>query len=1123
MNQIHDELNIQAGPITYQWQVSTDSGITFNNLSGAPNSPTLSLTNINAIQNNYYYRAVASSGGLTIISSPAKLTALPKIDITSQPTNQVSYNQSATFSFSVNISNGAQKYYQWESAPASSLSKFSPIVGATGVSLLLNDIDEQDDGSLYRAKIVAKFNDALPLTVYTNSAQLDYISLPINITQHPRDLYFSNTEEPELFSVTVSHNGDLSYQWQESADGINFVNLPFTNNPTLYVSAIEDILNKNQYKYRAVISSDEYSVFSNAGTLHTGIELPIIDTVYNSTYLWGDPHLRIQSIRGPIANIDDNKYKDPIVYFYIKYDNEDSYKAVYQNRFSSATSTSGPAAVSSVWVVKNSQEYTGTDPNSTQSIATPSTNLKLSSCTFAGVTGWNYFSGRCLSFSTTAGLSNLDNANYSQLIKNSVKWLCKNKSNPSIVLMSSGNGAQDLKFKNQLATLTNKAVNVIVLSSFDNSNNILDTTDVVVLQNNYNWNSQTLTDSAQTALKTFVTKGGGLLTTEWVIYNMAQGLLKILKDVVPVIPTSAYTTKSPIRYIKNINDSILNTGVSSDFIFLSQNIAGTETAIVEAKAGATIFYHSEQCVDNTGEKTIAIGDMLTLIYKPDTWNSNLYYNVYTKWNKTISYTGKVKIGGALYWILKSLIEYKKDPTNIKYAAWKSGLTGSNTDGYGLVMKPYGITRQMLTDAVSAIDGSSQINAITEEITIGDDFWKNLSKLLRGLRPDDKYYTKNVLYFIKNPGNRITTPNVSVSMDSQALSTSGSLVSYRWQVSSNGGISFGNISDSIYYSGTNSAILTLKKPLLADNGKIFRLSAMSNGASTKYSNTSTLSVVPSIIISTYPTEQKSINGTAVFSVSASSTDGTLKYQWQKSSYKNRGYSNISNAVLPTLSVSVTNYNQNNTYYRVVIKNNSDATTTNGVKLVAVPVISISQQPKDYATNTSTAVFSATASSTNPLNTVSTLTYQWQVSNNNKTYTNIVNQTNPILSLTNLTKANNNYYYRAVIRSSGVTQVISNPAQVKITPSILTGSISNIITYTTTLGVDYANSVMGISATSTGGNLTYQWQQSKDKGITYTNIAGATTNQLIVKNIPKNAYANYKYRVLITNPMETIIAY
>lgn len=1122
MNENHNELNIQAGPITYQWQVSTDNGITFNNLVNGPNSPSLSLTNVNAIQNNYFYRAIASSGGLTIISNPAKLIALPTVDITSQPTNQTASSQSVTFSFSVNISSGARSTYQWESASSNNPREFSSIVNATGNSLVLNNIREEDDGTLYRAKIVSKFNDALPSTTYTDIVQLDYIASLITINQQPLDLYLSSPEQPELFTVVASASTELTYQWQESPDGINFTNLPLTNNPTLYISAVEDILNKNQYKYRVIVSSSEYTIASDIATIHTGIELPIIDNVYNNTYLWGDPHLRIQSIRGPLANIDDNKYKDPIVYFYIKQENGDSYKAVYQNRFASPSSTSGPAAVSDVWVNINNQRYTGVDPDTTQSTTTPSASLKLNTCTFAGVTGWDYFGGRCLSFSTTAGLSNLDNTNYSQLIKNSIKWLCKNKSNPSILLMSSGNNAQDLKLKNQLATLTNKTINTKVLSSFNNSDNILETIDVVVLQNNYNWNSQTLNDSAQTALKTFVVKGGGLLTTEWALWNMAQGLLKILKDVVPVVPTSAYTTKSPVRYIKNINDSILNSGVSSDFSFLSQNIAGTETAIVEAKAGAIIFYHSEQCVDNKGDKTIAVGDILTLIYKQDLWNNSSYYNIYTKWNKSIKYTGKVKIGGALYWILKSLIEYKKDPNNPKYKVWSSGLMGPNTDGYGLVMKPFGITRQMLTDAVNSADGSSAINSITEEITIGDNFWKNLSKLLRGLRPDNQYYTKNVVYFIKNPGNRLTTPGIPVTMDAQALSTNKSLITYKWQVSSNQGVSFGNLSDGAYYSGTSSNVLTIKKPLLIDNNKIYRLSANSSGASTKYSNTSLLSVVPSITISSYPTEQKSINGNATFSVTASSIDGTLRYQWQKSNNKNTGYSNISNAVKSTLGVSVTNYNQNNIYYRVIIKNNSDTIITNGVKLIAIPVITITGQPTNYTTNNNSAIFRVSATTTNPLITPSTLTYQWQYSTNNKTYSNLPNQTKEYLSLTNLTKSQNNYYYRATIKVGNI-QLISNSAQLKILPTILYSTISNMVSYVNTNNTEYANVAMSVFAESTGGNLSYQWQQSKDAGVTYSNLANTNTSQIIINNIPKNYYKYYKYRVLISNSIETIIAY
>lgn len=1120
---MNEETNIQAGPITYKWQVSTDSGLTYTDLANGPNSPTLSLSNISDVQDNYYYRVIATSGGLTIISDGAELSVFPVVNIVSHPQSQTIYDDDAIFSVLTDISDGAQTSYQWEYATHNNSTSFTPIVGATGTSITVTGLDEIDDGNLYRVKIISKFSDTYPKTVYSNSAILDYVSSPITISQQPQDLYLSDISNPELFTVIASANTELNYQWEESNDGINFTAIPFTDNPTLYLSAVDNFINKNQYKYRVLISSADRSLYSNIVTLHTSIELPIIDNIYNNTYLWGDPHLRIQSIKGALANLDDNNSIDPIVYFYIKYPNGNSYKVIYQNRFATTASTTGPAAISNIWLEVNGQKVSGTEFPTNKSTSTPSTDIVLGNCTYAGVTGWDYSAGRCLSFSTTAGKTNLTNANYAQLLRNSIKWLCKNKSNPSILIMGSGDTTQDNNLKNSLSSITNKTINVVPLNTFDNTNNILSTTDVVFLQNNYNWNSQTLSIAGQNALKAFVIKGGGLLTAEWVIWNMAVGRLSILADVVPVVPTRSYTTKSPIRYIQNINDTILNNGVSSDFTFYSTNIAGTETSITKAKPGAIIFYHSEQCIHDSGEKLITVGDILSIVYKiQGQWNNRPYYNVYTRWNKTIKYDGELVIGGALYWTLKSLIEHKKNPNDSKFVMWKGGTTGSRADGYGMVMKPYGITRQMLSNAVTSSDGSSNLDLITEKIYLKDNFWKNLSKLLRGLKPDDKYYIKNIVYFTKHPGNRLTTPNVAVSMDAQAFSTSNDTIIYRWQVSANGGRTFTNLTNNTLYSGVNTTQLNILKPALTDNGRVFRLATSSAGASIKYSNYSTLTVVPSIVISTFPKSQIAVGGEATFSLIAASTDGILKYQWQKSSYQNIGYTNIAGANTNTLNVNVTSYSQNNTYYRVILSNNTSTFTTNGVRLTAAPVINITNHPSNTTTNTSTASFSVSSTTTNPLSTSLTTTYQWQVSANNRYYSNIANANKTILSLTNLTKTNNKYYYRAVIKA-GNTTIISKAAQLTILPTISSTSVDSIVTYTKINNIDYANAILSVGASSTGGSITYQWQQSKDYGRTYVNIANTNVSTISIKNIPKNFYPAYKYRVLISNPMETIIVY
>ncbi len=74
------------GPVanTYQWQVSTNNGLTYTNITGAT-AATLSLTNVALLQNNNLYRVVVTSApcAATVTSDGARLNvnALPVITI----------------------------------------------------------------------------------------------------------------------------------------------------------------------------------------------------------------------------------------------------------------------------------------------------------------------------------------------------------------------------------------------------------------------------------------------------------------------------------------------------------------------------------------------------------------------------------------------------------------------------------------------------------------------------------------------------------------------------------------------------------------------------------------------------------------------------------------------------------------------------------------------------------------------------------------------------------------------------------------------------------------------------------------------------------------------------------
>ena len=66
-------------------------------------------------------------------------------------------------------------------------------------------------------------------------------------------------------------------------------------------------------------------------------------------------------------------------------------------------------------------------------------------------------------------------------------------------------------------------------------------------------------------------------------------------------------------------------------------------------------------------------------------------------------------------------------------------------------------------------------------------------------------------------------------------------------------------------------------------------------------------------------------------------------------------------------------------------------------------------------------------------------------------------------------------------------------------------------------------MTVGASSSIGVLSYQWQQSKDGGKTYSNLPNTNYNRITVNNITKKHYQYYKYRVLISNSIETITVY
>ncbi|MDO6433190.1 DUF6443 domain-containing protein [Flavitalea sp. BT771] len=133
-----------------------------------------------------------------------------------------------------------------------------------------------------------------------------------------------------------------------------------------------------------------------------------------------------------------------------------------------------------------------------------------------------------------------------------------------------------------------------------------------------------------------------------------------------------------------------------------------------------------------------------------------------------------------------------------------------------------------------------------------------------------------------------------------------------------------------------------------------------------------------------------------------------------------------------------------------------------------------------------------------------TYQWQVSTNGSSFTNISGITTPVYNLTPAGLYNQNTYYRVAV-ASGTATAYSDTATVMVYPQLVVGNLapgSQAINYG-------ANAATLSSSGITGGTgtYTYQWQSSPNNS-TWSDVAGATTATYTPQGLTSTTYYSLK---------------
>ena len=208
------------------------------------------------------------------------------------------------------------------------------------------------------------------------------------------------------------------------------------------------------------------------------------------------------------------------------------------------------------------------------------------------------------------------------------------------------------------------------------------------------------------------------------------------------------------------------------------------------------------------------------------------------------------------------------------------------------------------------------------------------------------------------------------------------------------------------------------------------------------------------------------------------------------------SNFSGATLEATTdtfLSVNNLTQT-TYYRVRIANGACSTYSSTATLSVDPTSVAGTASGDtlVCTGSNSAVIRLSGY---------TGTIQWQVSADNNTFNDItLNGTGATYTASGLTDT---MYYRAVVTSGVCSPATSGVVTVNVSETAIPGTISGNGT------VCFGSNTSTLSLNGYRGTI--QWQQSATINGTYSNMAGRTSDTLIISNLTANRY----YRAFVTN--------
>ena len=332
--------------------------------------------------------------------------------------------------------------------------------------------------------------------------------------------------------------------------------------------------------------------------------------------------------------------------------------------------------------------------------------------------------------------------------------------------------------------------------------------------------------------------------------------------------------------------------------------------------------------------------------------------------------------------------------------WSPALGLNGTSGESVIASPAATT----TYTVTGTDANGCVNTTTALVTVNNPV---------------------TIAAAGQPANAVVLVGEATSF---TVTANGTGLAYQWQINDSTGW--------MDIAGANAATYSLSTTTLDQNNYQFRCVVSGTAPCTPVtSNAANLGVGTVSIVSQPAAQTICSNNTATFSVVAGGD--ILSYQWQ---YSTNGtvWTDLLSADATTASITLSGLTAANSLAQYHCVLNAGQITSNPALLTVSDAIVIGTQPTSQSVcSTATSVtFTAAATGTG-------LAYQWQMSTNGASWTNVTGATATTFTIANPTIALNGNQYKVIVTGvSPCSTVTSDVATLTVTGVTVSTSASTI---------------------------------------------------------------------------------